>query len=153
MPLSPNSTSTAVLSEQAMSDGRSDHDNHRQHQPRNGAQPSLRSDGERLIAAVTDAIADDERAGDAYRQDGGSDLVRLLATVPVIEQAKGLLIGHFGINSTAAYDVLVRWSSATNTKLSQLCERLLTAAAQPGDTPAAHLRGLIESLGRQAGGR
>jgi hypothetical protein len=56
-------------------------------------------------------------------------LQRRLASQAVIEQSKGILIGHYGIDPDTAFDMLRRWSSHTNRKLRDISEMLVTAAA------------------------
>jgi hypothetical protein len=65
-------------------------------------------------------------------------LQRRLATLPVIEQAKGVLIGRFGIDADTAFALLRRWSSHSNVKLRDICRLLVDTAAQPSDTAASH---------------
>jgi hypothetical protein len=55
-------------------------------------------------------------------------------------------MGYYSIDSAAAHAVLVRWSQATNIKLSRISDRVVEFAAKPGDEPYASLRRLIESL-------
>lgn len=74
-----------------------------------------------------------------------------LATQPVIEQAKGILMGHFGIGPETAFDVLRRWSSHSNVKVRDISLVLVTTATanQPGGPGRAsqELIDLIASLG------
>jgi len=63
------------------------------------------------------------------------NLQRRLETMPVIEQAKGILIGRFGIDADTAFEVLRRWSSHTNQKLRDISRLLVDAAAQQADAP------------------
>ena len=53
-----------------------------------------------------------------------------LATQPVIEQSKGILMGHFGIGPDTAFDMLRRWSSHTHLKVRDISQ-LLVATAVP----------------------
>lgn len=73
-------------------------------------------------------------------------LRRRLLTQPSIEQAKGLLVGFYGIDADTAFTVLVRWSQHTNTKLHLLAAGLVAAASQPCDQPHAGLRRFINQL-------
>lgn len=64
-------------------------------------------------------------------------LRRKLETAPVIEQAKGILMHHYGVDADTAFQILCRWSQDTNTKLSRIAE-ILTAGdpnrpARPAD--------------------
>lgn len=52
-----------------------------------------------------------------------------LATLPVIEQAKGVLIARYQISADAAFALLRRWSSHTNIKLREISRLLVQAAA------------------------
>jgi hypothetical protein len=54
-----------------------------------------------------------------------------LQTLPVIEQAKGILIGRYQIEADAAFALLQRWSSHTNVKLREISRLVVEAAGQP----------------------
>jgi hypothetical protein len=54
-----------------------------------------------------------------------------LETLPVIEQAKGILMGRYQIGADAAFALLRRWSSHTNVKLREISRLLVEAAGQP----------------------
>ena len=109
-----------------------------------------RPESSRLVDAALDAAATDAATAAAADHDGGhggtDHLGRLLATVPVIEQAKGLLIGYYGIDAASAYTLLRNWSSRSNVKLSRISEQLLAAASQPADRPFAGLQTFLESV-------
>ena len=62
-------------------------------------------------------------------------LERRLATQPVIEQAKGILMCHFGIGPEMAFAVLRRWSSRTNVKVRDIGRMIVStvAAESPAD--------------------
>jgi ANTAR domain len=67
-----------------------------------------------------------------------------LATQPVIEQSKGILMCHFGIDPDTAFDVLKRWSSHTNLKVRDISQILVnTATANP---PGDHRRASQELI-------
>jgi hypothetical protein len=74
------------------------------------------------------------------------DLRRRLLTQPVIEQAKGLLIGLYGVDADTAFAVLVRWSQHSNTKLHLLAAELVAVASKPGGQPHAAMQRFIHSL-------
>ena len=62
-----------------------------------------------------------------------------LASQPVIEQAKGILMGYYGIDTDTAFQLLCHWSQDTNTKLRRIAELLTESAAHPaGSRPAPH---------------
>jgi AmiR/NasT family two-component response regulator len=57
-----------------------------------------------------------------------------LSTRDVIGQAKGILMERFGLTADAAFAVLVKASSETNTKLRIVCEQLcLTGVLEAQD--------------------
>lgn len=60
-------------------------------------------------------------------------LHRRLQSQAVIEQAKGLLIGYYGIAPDRAFEVLRRWSQCANVKVRVLAADLVAAAGQPHD--------------------
>jgi hypothetical protein len=62
-----------------------------------------------------------------------------LASQPVIEQAKGMLMGYYGISSDSAFQLLCRWSKNTNTKLRRIAELLTDSATHHASRrPAPH---------------
>lgn len=72
-----------------------------------------------------------------------------LATQPVIEQSKGILMGHFGIGPDTAFEVLRRWSSYTNLKVRDISRMLVTtAAAEPPADPRLADRKLTDLINR-----
>ena len=69
------------------------------------------------------ALTGEQRAADA---------TAALSTRDVIGQAKGIVMERFGLTADAAFAVLVKASSDTNTKLRTVCDQLcLTGALQP----------------------
>jgi len=95
--------------------------------PQRGVDPTL--DGYREAEGHLPASIDD--LSDSFHQLlwDYQHLQRRLETLPVIEQAKGLLIGRFGIHADTAFALLRRWSNQKNVKLRDLCRILVTAAA------------------------
>jgi hypothetical protein len=66
-------------------------------------------------------------------------LRRRLETLPVIEQSKGILIGRYGIDAEAAFNILRRLACDHNIKLRDLSQQIVTAATtsgHPGPRPA-----------------
>ncbi len=55
------------------------------------------------------------------------DLRRKLESQAAIEQAKGILMGHYRLNPETAFAVLVRWSQNSNIKVRVLAEQLTRA--------------------------
>jgi hypothetical protein len=63
-----------------------------------------------------------------------ADATAALSTRDVIGQAKGILMERFGLTADAAFAVLVKASSETNTKLRIVCEQLcLTGVLEAQD--------------------
>ena len=69
------------------------------------------------------------------------DLRLGLDTMPVIEQAKGILVGHYRIDPDAAFAVLRRWSMNGNIKVATLASSLVEMAStgSVARSPAAML--------------
>jgi anti-anti-sigma factor len=62
------------------------------------------------------------------------DHERARATLPVIEQAKGILRGRFGLDAEEAFTVLRTLSQEHNTKLRDLADRLVAESAEDGES-------------------
>jgi len=58
------------------------------------------------------------------------NLRRKLQTLPVIEQAKGILMGRYGIAADDAFEMLRRRSQDTNTKLHLVAQTIITHRCQ-----------------------
>lgn len=101
--------------------------------------PQHGSRSARLVVAAQQAAAADAASAAAAAADGGQGatdhLGRLLRNLPVIEQAKGLLMGYYALDADSAYQLLRRWSQHTNLKLSHIAELLVSAASQPSPPP------------------
>lgn len=67
-------------------------------------------------------------------------LQQRLASLPVIEQSKGLLMGHYGVDADTAFAILRRWSTTTNTKLREVSASLVAAVMTDGDGSNARSR-------------
>lgn len=70
-------------------------------------------------------------------------LRRLVATQPIIEQAKGMVMACHGVDADQAFALLRRLSSTRHVKLRDLCAGLVDLAAQPLDEPCRALRGYL----------
>lgn len=53
-----------------------------------------------------------------------------LQTLPVIEQAKGILMGRYGISAEAAFQMLRRRSQDSNTKLHIIAQTVISHRCQ-----------------------
>lgn len=60
-----------------------------------------------------------------------ADLYRKLESLPAIEQAKGILMGHYGVDAETAFRILTRWSQTGNATIRFVAESL-TAAVHSG---------------------
>ncbi len=60
------------------------------------------------------------------------DHERVRATLPVIEQAKGMLMGRFGLDAEEAFTVLRTLSQEHNTKVRDLADRLVAGSSTLG---------------------
>ena len=71
-----------------------------------------------------------------------------LETMPVIEQAKGILMAQHRCGPDEAFDLLRRASQSANVRINVLAERLVEQVASPepqtngGDPPASRVRSL-----------
>lgn len=72
-------------------------------------------------------------------------LTAALTNRAAIDQSKGVLMRHFGIDADTAFGVLLRWSSHTNAKVSVLAERITGAAAEGGERLVALLNDLVRT--------
>ena len=105
---------------------------------------SISLDGHSLPALVTELRAQN------------SQLAAKLDTLPVIEQAKGVVMARYGIDSDAAFALLRRWSSHTNVRVRDISHLVVTAVARPASFDAVRCSGvrddalqrLIEQLHR-----
>jgi ANTAR domain len=100
----------------------------------------------RLQAAI-----DQLRKGRPHRQilhdSAFARLQAKLDTMPVIEQAKGVLMAQYGCRPEEAFDLLRRASQTANIKVSVLAAQIVEQVASPESRPAA-----IRSLPASGGG-
>ena len=69
------------------------------------------------------------------------NLRRKLQTLPVIEQAKGILMGRYGISAEAAFQMLRRRSQDTNTRLHLVAQTIVSNRYQDEDSGPGRSRG------------
>lgn len=74
-----------------------------------------------------------------------TDLRRKMASSPVIEQAKGMLMGRFGCDEATAFEALRRSSQSGNVKLRVLCADMVAAAAQPHREPSGSFQAFLRA--------
>jgi hypothetical protein len=108
--------------------------------------PASRSSGLQLVPMAEPGpgpAAGNAPAGERTRQDLLTQIAVLqcrLATMPAIEQTKGVLMAVYGITDDAAFDLL-RWHSQhNNTKIRDLAARLAEALAGDIGTPITTTR-------------
>ena len=88
-----------------------------------------------------------------------ADLRGRLATLPAIEQAKGIVMGRYHVDEVVAFALLSRWSSHTNVKVRDLSRALVTAApadasydpAERSGSAEPTLEEILDWLGEPAG--
>lgn len=89
------------------------------------------------------------------------NLRRKLQTLPVIEQAKGILMGQYQIPADDAFEMLRRCSQDTNTKLHLVAQTIIShryeaeasdkpSRRDPATTPTPHPPEASESNGRSS---
>lgn len=78
-----------------------------------------------------------------------------LETLPLIEQAKGILMARYEISADTAFALLRRWSSHTNVKLRDISKLVVDAttlppdgATEPASRPEGHRVDLEELICR-----
>lgn len=102
----------------------------------------------RPSAAGGQAHAHDRPRTDAWAEQVGRmdpDDLRLLAvSLPLIEQAKGILMGHYGCGADIAFTVLRRWSSSRQLKLRDLAAALVEEASRVDDGHDGPPRSAVE---------
>ena len=86
----------------------------------------------------------DAAAPERPRETELVDLHRKAANLPEIEQAKGMLVGYYGISADVAIAVLRRWSIRSNTELSTVCATLVAEGSHAADLPSASLRQALD---------
>ena len=120
--------------------------------PGNGGWRSVGDDRRPASTERGGGLGEENRPERAVAQDVAAlmheidGLRRRLGTQPTIEQAKGVLVATYGIDADTAFDVLVRWSQHTNTKLRLLAAGLVAAASDPSAEPGAGLHRFIGQL-------
>jgi AmiR/NasT family two-component response regulator len=69
------------------------------------------------------------------------DLTRRLESLPLIEQAKGILMARHAIDADTAFSVLVSRSQQTNRKLRDIAAELVRDATSPPSPDLAERNG------------
>ena len=86
----------------------------------------------------------DRRRGSARQEllqrSAHARLVARLQTLPVIEQAKGIIMAQSACGEVEAFDMLRRASQRSNVPVRELAAQLVTKSAVPADSAAAKPR-------------
>ena len=97
--------------------------------------------------------ADRNNADQSWEQLAPDEMRQLLRSLPVIEQAKGMLMGYYGVDADTAFRLLRRWSSIRNIKLRTLSAAIAEAAGQPNPKPYGSLQTYLRAEGLVGRGR
>ena len=99
----------------------------------------LRADAadERDRRADLRALAADERDRELLRDSATARLQARLETMPVIEQAKGILMGQEGCGPEEAFDLLRRASQRSNVPIRELAVLIVARSTGTGAGPTA----------------
>jgi hypothetical protein len=79
------------------------------------------------------------------------DLRQLALSLPLIEQAKGILMGHYGCEAAVAFAILRRWSSNQQLKLRDLAADLVAEASRVDGRGAGQRSRAVERYLREHG--
>ncbi len=84
-------------------------------------------------------------------QEEVEQLRQAIASRPVIDQARGILMATYGCTSDEAWHILREASQLSNTKLRAVAESLTACAAAEGTPPPPEVRtALARALSRRA---
>lgn len=115
---------------------------------------SLSPSGAATPRQVWDQLSEQDRRRALDEMDP-ADVRSMAASMPAIEQAKGILMGCYGIDPATAFAVLTRSSSAKNMKLRDLAMLVVEAASSHATTSHAAVgqAGPVQSPGSTPCGR
>ena len=118
------------------------------------ARAALAENSERLAAAAERlrvtrySLANGRSQREQLHESAYARLRAKLETMPVIEQAKGILIAQTGCTPEAAFDMLRRASQRSNVRVSELAAGIVDRAVtrgrpdpEPGQDPPGQVRG------------
>jgi AmiR/NasT family two-component response regulator len=83
-----------------------------------------------MLAAFTDALPRDRGHRKALL-DENEQLRRALETRDTIGQAKGILMERFNTDATRAFEILVKLSQGSNTRVADLAHKLVKVEHPP----------------------
>jgi ANTAR domain len=102
------------------------------------------------LQATFDQVRNGRPQREKLHESAFARLQARLDTMPVIEQAKGILMAQYRCRPEEAFDLLRRASQSANVRISVLAARMVDQVASPEPQPAESPR-LLTSGGR--GGR
>ena len=103
--------------------------------------------------AIERRLSRERGADQRWEQLTHAELRELLRSLPVIEQAKGMLMGYYGVDADTAFRLLRRWSSVRNIKVRTLSAAIVEAAGQPDPKPYGALQCYLHAEGLVGRGR
>ena len=102
------------------------------------------------LQATFDLVRNGRPQRERLHESAFARLQARLDTMPVIEQAKGILMAEYRCSPEEAFDLLRRASQKANVKVSVLAEQIVAQITSPGPRPAKSSPALSAS---SSGGR
>ena len=100
------------------------------------------------LQATFDQVRKGRPQREKLRESAFARLQARLDTMPVIEQAKGILMAQYRCSPEEAFDILRRASQSANVKVSVLAARIVEQVASPEPQPRGALRRLRQETGQ-----
>jgi hypothetical protein len=91
------------------------------------------------LQATFDQVRNGRPQREILQDSAFARLQARLETMPVIEQAKGILMAQYRCPPDEAFDLLRRASQSANVKVSELAAQIVEQIASPGPRPAGKL--------------
>jgi len=88
------------------------------------------------LQATMDEVRNGRPRREALHHSAFARLQARLESMPVIEQAKGILMAQYRCRPDEAFDILRRASQRANVKISVLAAQIVEQIAAPGPWPA-----------------
>jgi len=79
------------------------------------------------------------------------DLRRIIASQAAIEQAKGIMMGHYGCSAAVAFTILTRLSQRTNVKLREVAFVVIQIATEGPSSTSRAASSLVEDVTSKLG--
>jgi ANTAR domain len=103
------------------------------------AQARRFEDARARLQATLDQVRNGRPRREILRESAFARMQARLETMPVIEQAKGILMAQYRCRPEEAFDLLRRASQTANVKVSDLAAQLVEQIASPEPRPAGRL--------------